>query len=555
MKASILAFVVALLALPSCQDAPPEPPPAPPPVAVAQPAFKPPPPYDFPIEDHAMKALRVFEVLSIDITYVFALNTPRAVFEAIEAEEPEETVFDQRHAPEFLDLHPARVTAMGLDPDKPVGLAMYGQLKKPTESSVWAVFGTLADEAVFREAFTLGKRDSQGRYPTQTADRRIFLVLENDEVVIASQPDALGLDGKTLAADPTFSKLHQALDYGAIASAYFNIKRGRAYYGIGLDEVGLGVKVFADNELQAGTVRIKFAELPASMNAQLPYLERTANLAAELHPTGRRLRAEIEKLEDKPRRRRAAAAKEMLENFEEVGALNTQIDSHFIAGRVWSLTRADVVKAYAAWVDLGPTMVELAQIADHTTAIGSVEVASDIDQDALGRDLAATAKEFGSKDVGGISGTLTKFGGILGGGGGGGGGGKSAGGMLSNLGGGMGGMFGGATANSDITVSSSNSRLKSHVSAKLQSLAVCWARLHAGESFTVIANVEIAPASGQLKVTRLRNVPKGMDSCVRGAFVGSIKPTPPKPTSTTNGPPEAPKPEKVTVKLVFDSGK
>lgn len=540
-----------LIALPACNED------APAPMAQqtqrqtaeqAPPQPPPPPSWDFPVEENALSTVQAFTAMPTGVSFVIATADAVRMWELLGGEAPDVPPYTPDRAPELLDTHPERLTAIGIDPTRPIGIAMYGEVKKPLEGDKWVIFGTLKDRDKFKEAFALNEREGK-LFTSHDQDRRHFVQFDNGEFIIASKVEPqLGEDrGKVLGDSPLFMDFIESLEYGKLGTAFMQTKRGTGIYGVGVDENGLGVKAISDDDIFAARLRMNFAHYVADLYPQVPYLNRAINIRAELHTTGRNMAQQIDEIEQAPRGRRSRAAKEVMADFEVIGELEARGDGRVSVGRVWKVEPADIARAYRGWVKLGHTEDEISRQTQLTSALASIEIQSQMDVEERTDEMLRESRKFmGKKDgfekatgMGGpMVNAMMKLGGVMdpslgqeGKGSKGKGKGKEKeiggpmGGIMKGLGSFGGVLGGGSEGGSDVTVHSRVPELRRHMQKRRQQLAICWGRSGHEESFDVRLDIE-SDVEGKITLHSLRGAPNNkIKDCVRKA-VGNRGPIP-----------------------------
>lgn len=515
MLSRITAFSIVLLAWTGCESEPIHVTPAtivePTAQPVAEPVVKQDPAVllDLPDEDHALKSLAAFSAIPATANIVVATSDAAAIMQKLMVEPPPPVQVAPQRAPEFLDLHPDRLDAIGLDPAKPVGIAITAE--RGGASSTWSVFGTIADEDAFVQAFRITRKGDE--YIAGAGDLRYYKLLDNNEVVISS---GLPPDGTTwLSDDPVFTRLAASLDYGAVLTLYTKTRRGGALAGLGITEDGGAVRVVGTTSSDAATLRLKFPEHLASIYAEVPLMQRALHRRREFDARGRLLRANIEKIEYAALQRRVTAAKTSLLAVEELASLDETHDDLAFASRRWRATDLKFAQLYEGWQQHGPTTEERVDIADLEFELDTLEEdgSTTLNRDDIAKATTKMVEQMAANPQKSMEslGPLGALAGMMGGG--------DGDGPLGALGEGIGGfnLLGGSAPEPEIIVSSEESHLSRHVRGQLQPLAFCWARAdERDEAVRMRVNLEIDVA-GAVKVGRVTG-PTEMGKCVATAL-------------------------------------
>ena len=511
----VAMLIVSCAAMAACEDEPEPMPVAPAPVPEPEPEPEPAPQAEFPVEPNALAKVAALTRIPAKATFIGATLNPKATFELLGAEDPGPAEdYGPGHQPELLDIAPGRLTGAGLDPEKPVGIVMFGKVKKLTDSARWAIFATIGDEEKFREVFGLQSRDetTQTYKPTDIDDQRFFQAIR-DEIIIFNRAQPVDQQS-SIANDDEFAELAATLDYGSLFTGLVADKRGMSLFGAGVDADGFGVKALASSDVWAATVRIKGFVYMAGVYPELPYKQRVINKQAELIPQGSLIRNQLDEAERAAMKRRVKAAKAVPTQLQEIASLDGEQGSLKVAGRRWSGSPADVPDAYKAWVALDYTEEELAKIEELETALETLEVLDGMDPKEMVSDIDPTNMQ-GT----GMQQTLMKMGGnFMGGDRKRGKKGDSDGGPLGMLGkvGNLGGMLGGGRGDSgpDLKVRSSDKQLQRWANRGLTKVMLCLAQSQSRGGGSARANFVLKP-DGSFKLAGVSGKEPALKKCVR----------------------------------------
>lgn len=517
-KPTITAVLIVLCSgLSACKDEPEPMPVAP--VAVAEPEPEPepePPQAEFPVEENALVGVKAMSRIPAKATFVGVTKNPRVAFELLGIDDPgpAEGNYGPGHQPELLDLAPSRLTGGGFDPEKPVGVVMFGKVKKLTDGPRWAVFASLADEAVFREAFGLVPKDKKtGIYkPTDIDDQRLFLAVE-DEIVIFNRSQPVAAES-SVAADLEYDALVNTLDYGSLFTCFLGDKRGMALWGAGVDNDGFGIKAVAETDVWAATMRIKGPTYAAGFYAELPFTQRVVNKRMEVMQIGANIRHDIDQLQRAPLRRRVKAAKALPTELQEIASLDGELSTKRVAGRRWVGSPADIAAGYEAWVSLDYTEEEREKLDELVTSLETMEVLDGLDVDEV-------TAQYGTAEDGtiGAPGSFLKMGSSILSGGGRKKGKGSGGGPMDMLGkmGNLGGMLGGSGASDgpDLKINSSDRHLKSWANKGLMNVFMCAAKKSGVAPQGTIRGTFVIKPDGTFKSVGVSGKDPHLKKCVR----------------------------------------
>lgn len=467
-----------------------------------------------PAEAHALKSLQALASIPSSVTVIVATANPAELMATFAVDAPPEADFGPLRTPELEDLHPTRLKAIGFDPAKPVGFALAAE--QGAIGSSWWVFGTVADEEAFVDAFNL-KKTAQG-YSTMALDLRRFTAYDNGEVVIASRAPSDDVEVAWLSEDAGFANLSNALDYGSLLTLYRVSRRGGALAGFGATDDGAAMRAVAMSSSDAATLRLKFPEELAAIFPEVPMIQRAVVQKQELSARGQSLRANITKLERAPQQRRVAAAKSLLVGVDDIASMEQDNEEIFTASRRWTVTPSQFAALYEGWRELGLTPDERVEIADlnaelelvreeGTSALTHEDIAKATTDAIMGmaKNPQGTMSKLGP--LGAMSGQL--FGAL-------GDDDDSSGGPLGALGG-LGGALGGGGPEPDIVPSSKEPALARHARGKVTELAFCWARSKSAQS-PVKSRANLAvDETGAVKVTNVTG-PEEMRPCIRKAL-------------------------------------